>query len=69
MMKGGDTVHSQAKDDPEVKRVTRPGRYSMRSKLLAALRLRAGLAARSVVMRHMVVGMYAQEGDASSVDV
>ena len=32
MMKGGDTVHSQAKDDPEVKRVTRPGRYSMRSK-------------------------------------
>ncbi|KAK2566494.1 hypothetical protein P5673_009104 [Acropora cervicornis] len=32
MMKGGDTIHSQAKDDPEVKRVTRPGRYSMRSK-------------------------------------
>ena len=32
MMKGGDNVHSQAKDDPEVKRVSRPGRYSMRSK-------------------------------------
>ena len=32
MMKGGHNVHSQAKDDPDVKRVSRPGRYSMRSK-------------------------------------
>ena len=32
MMKGGDNLHNQAKDDPEVKRVSRPGRYSMRNK-------------------------------------
>ena len=32
MMKGGDTVRSQAKDDPEMKRAGRPGRYSMKSK-------------------------------------
>ena len=32
IMKGGDNVHSQAKNDPEVKRVSRPGRYSIRSK-------------------------------------
>ena len=32
MIKGGDTVHSQANDDPEVKRVSRPGGCSLRSK-------------------------------------
>ena len=32
MMKGGDNIHSQAKEGPEVKRVSRPGRYSMRNK-------------------------------------
>ena len=31
-MKGGDTVYIQGKDDPEVKRVSRSGQYSMRSK-------------------------------------
>ena len=32
MMKGGDKIHSQAKEGPEVKQVSRPGRYSMRNK-------------------------------------
>lgn len=32
MIKRGEDGHSQAKDDPEVKRVSRPGRYSMRNK-------------------------------------
>ena len=31
-IKGGDMVHSQAKDDPEVKQASRPGRCSMRCK-------------------------------------
>ena len=31
MMKGGDNIHSQAKEGPE-KRISRPGRYSMRNK-------------------------------------
>ena len=75
MMKGGDNIHSQAKEGPEVKRVSRPGRYSMRNKgpinPLAARRHRPGLPAPNMVMRHTSTEMPAQplEGDVLSVAV
>ena len=77
MMKGGDTVHSHAKDDPEVKQVSRSRRYSMRSKDPDQTTGRSQAQARPACTKcgkeaHVKsTGMPAQpmEGDALSVDV
>ena len=66
MMKNGEEVNSQDTGEPELKRVSTPGRFSMRNK-----GHRPGRLALSAGMRHISTRIHVQllEGGASSVDV